>query len=66
MLATATLYACHVVYSDGRLYQNHYLIGQYATEAAAKAQATRRHKAQRAERAAEHHQRIIAIWSRKA
>lgn len=57
-------YRGHVVYDDGRLYQNHELIGQYASEAAAKGVATRRHKRQTAERAGEHHKRICAIWGR--
>jgi len=54
-LATCTNHSGHTVYSDGRLYQNYELVAEYATEAAAKAQATRRWRLQRAERSAQHH-----------
>lgn len=63
-IAHCVNYRGHVVYDDGRLYQNHELIGQYATPAAAKAAATRRQKRQNAEHATEHHKRIGAIWGR--
>lgn len=63
-IAHCVNYRGHVVYTDGRLYQNHELIGQYATPAAAKAAATRRHKRQIAEGDSEHHKRINAIWAR--
>lgn len=64
-LATCYNYKAHTVYTDGRLYQDHTLIGIYKTEAAAKGQATRRSKAQHKTRAAEHHASILAIWERK-
>jgi len=60
-LPTCTNYSGHVVYSDGRLYQCGELIGEYATEAVAKGQATRRWKLQRAERAAQHYAALKAI-----
>ena len=64
-LATCTNYSGHVVYSDGRLYQCHELIGEYATEAAAKSQATRRLKLRIAERASQHHSTINAITAKR-
>lgn len=45
------------------LYQHYQLIGNYKTEAAARAQASRLHKVQRAADAADHHNRILQIWS---
>lgn len=61
MLATCYSYKGHTVYSDGRLYQYGCLVRRYATEARAKAAATRRRAAQLAEWGAEHHQRISDI-----
>ena len=66
MISTCFNYAGHTVYDDGRLYQSHELIGQYASASAAKSVATKRAKAQRAEAAAEHHAAILNIWSKKA
>lgn len=61
MIATCYSYKGHTIYTDGRLYQYGCLIRQYATEARAKAAATRRRAAQLAEWGAEHHQRVRAI-----
>ena len=65
-LATCYNYAAHTIYTDGRLYKNGALVGEYATEATAKAQATRRNRAQRATDAAAHQQAIASIWRRTA
>lgn len=61
MLATCYSYKGHTIYTDGRLYQYGCLVRRYATEARAKAAATRRRAAQLAEWSTEHHQRISAI-----
>lgn len=63
-IAQSITHRGHVVYDDGRLYQNGELVGTYASTAAAKAAATKRHKAQRAERAAVHHAAVNRIWGR--
>ena len=57
------LHACHVVYDDGRVYRNNLLVAHCATFSAAKAWATRAHKKYLAERAAEHHRRVQAIFA---
>lgn len=49
MLATCYSYKGHTIYTDGRLYQYGCLVRRYATEARAKAAATRRRAAQLAE-----------------
>lgn len=41
MIATCYNYKGFTIYTDGRVYKNHELLGQYKTEAAAKAAATR-------------------------
>lgn len=60
-IPTCVIYACHVVYDDGRVYQNHLLVAQCKTFSAAKGWATKAHKKQLAERTAEHHRRVQAI-----
>lgn len=60
-LATCYNYSSHTIYTDGRLYRCGVLLGTYATEAAAKAVATRNNKRDRAQQAAEHHARIARI-----
>ena len=64
-LATCYNYKGHTIYTDGRLYKAGELVGTYKTEAAAKAQATRRSRESNNARAAEHHSSILAIWERK-
>lgn len=64
-LATCYTYKAHTIYTDGRLYKAGELVGTYKTEAAAKAQATRRSRESNNARAAEHHASILAIWERK-
>jgi hypothetical protein len=44
MIPSCFNYKGHVIYTDGRVYENYVLLGQYKTIAAAKAQATRNHK----------------------
>ena len=65
MLATCIHYKGHTVYSDGRLYRNYQLIGQYRTEAAAKARATVLWRQELAARAREHHEALHAIALRR-
>lgn len=62
MLATCIHYKGHTVYSDGRLYRHGELIGQYRTEAAAKARATILRRRELAQHAAEHHAALREIW----
>ena len=64
-LSTCYNYKAHTIYTDGCLYKAGELVGTYKTEAAAKAQATRRSRASNNARAAEHHANILAIWERK-
>ena len=64
MLATCIHYKGHTVYSDGRLYRNYQLIGQYRTEAAAKARATVLWRQELAARAREHHEALQRIRER--
>ena len=65
-LATCISYSGHTVYSDGRLYRNYELIGEYATEAAAKAQATRRYKAELKAWSRDHHAELRRFWAATA
>ena len=64
MIATCINYKGHIVYSDGRLYRNYQLIGQYRTEAAAKARATVLRREELAAWAREHHEALQRIWER--
>lgn len=45
MIPTCFNYKGHTIYEDGRVYRNYELLGTYKTVAAAKAAATRNHKA---------------------
>lgn len=65
MIAHCINYAAHTVYEDGRVYKAGVLVKQCATMAAAKAWATKAHRRDRAEQAAEHHARIQRIFSRQ-
>ena len=63
MLAVTINYSGHTISDDGheaRLYRLGELVGTYSTLAAAKAQATRRWRTERAQWAAEHHARLTA------
>lgn len=64
MIAYCLNYKGHTVYSDGRVYKAGELIGQYKTEAAAKAAATRNQKAMLQESNNRHHAAIARIWGR--
>ena len=64
MIATCIHYKGHTVYSDGRLYRHGELIGQYRTEAAAKARATILRRRELTEMARGHHEALQRIWER--
>ncbi len=60
-------YAGHTIvvhHTHASLYKNHQLIGNYKTEAAARAQATRLQSVANAIAASDHHNRILQIWGK--